>query len=274
MARTKNSPECVKTRCALAQRLRELRTEIFGDRGGPEMARRLNLPIRTWYNYESGVTIPAEVVLSVVELTSVNPSWLLHGKEPKFGNPGQPSSGQPSESTSVSSLLRAALKKLEQATDQAPRAKLEFSSDRSPSIGPADDDATDQLLIGVEDAPHRDPGSAQDPRYLAARRDWLRDERRCRCVRVEGQDMAPIVADGAYVAYRDVDESPSALEGQLVVAWNREDPIVRWFQNCGGYALLRAHNPAAVPSTILIPLDDEGQPAKFRRVLWVSTRHN
>ena len=60
MARRKNPPESVRTKGRLAERLREVRSDLFGERGGPELARRLGLPIRTWYNYEIGVTVPAE----------------------------------------------------------------------------------------------------------------------------------------------------------------------------------------------------------------------
>ena len=84
MARRKTLPESVRAKLALAERLGALRLELFGDRGGPEMARRLAIPVRTWYNYEGGVTVPAEVVLKIIELTSVEPAWLLHGKGPKF----------------------------------------------------------------------------------------------------------------------------------------------------------------------------------------------
>src|SRR5215467_11341160 len=84
MARRKTLPESVRAKLALAERLASLRLELFGDRGGPEMARRLGIPVRTWYNYEGGVTVPAEVVLKIIELTSVEPGWLLHGKGSKF----------------------------------------------------------------------------------------------------------------------------------------------------------------------------------------------
>ena len=91
MARRKNQPESVRTKCSLAERLRTIRAELYGERGGPELARRLELPIRTWYNYEAGVTVPAEVVLRFVELTAVEPLWLLHGKGPKFRRHPRPS---------------------------------------------------------------------------------------------------------------------------------------------------------------------------------------
>jgi hypothetical protein len=55
-----------------------LRKDMFGERGRAKMARRLGLPVRTWYNYEEGTVIPAEVVLRVIELTSVEPEWLLY----------------------------------------------------------------------------------------------------------------------------------------------------------------------------------------------------
>ena len=84
MARRKTLPESVRAKLALAERLAALRSELYGDRGGPEMARRLGIPVRTWYNYEGGVTVPAEVILKIIELTSVEAVWLLHGEGPKF----------------------------------------------------------------------------------------------------------------------------------------------------------------------------------------------
>ena len=43
------------------------------------LAEALRLPSRTWANYEDGVTIPGEVLLEFLELTGVEPSWLLRG---------------------------------------------------------------------------------------------------------------------------------------------------------------------------------------------------
>jgi hypothetical protein len=34
----------------IVERLAEFRQGLFGERGGPEMARRLGIPVRTWYN--------------------------------------------------------------------------------------------------------------------------------------------------------------------------------------------------------------------------------
>src|SRR3954465_7350150 len=116
MARRKTLPESVRAKYALAERLSALRSELYGDRGGPELARQLGLPVRTWYNYESGVTVPAEVVLKIIELTSVEPIWLLHGQGPKFRT-DLPGANRPESlmgsGISVGVLLRTALQMLE-----------------------------------------------------------------------------------------------------------------------------------------------------------------
>ena len=48
------------------------------------MARRLGIPVAPGTDHEGGVTVPAEVILKIIELTSVEAVWLLHGEGPKF----------------------------------------------------------------------------------------------------------------------------------------------------------------------------------------------
>jgi hypothetical protein len=74
------------TQQGLAQRVREIRVERFGEGGGPLLAETLGLPERTWHNYESGVTIPALVILRFIEVTGANPRWLLTGRGDKYGD--------------------------------------------------------------------------------------------------------------------------------------------------------------------------------------------
>lgn len=69
-------------RTTLATRLQQLRLERYGRHGAPELAERLGLPTRTWLNYEQGVTVPAEIVLKLIELTAVHPKWLLGADDP------------------------------------------------------------------------------------------------------------------------------------------------------------------------------------------------
>lgn len=63
----------------LAQRVQMIREELYGEHGGPMLAEALRLPFRTWYNYESGCTIPAQIILRFIELTDADPHWLLTG---------------------------------------------------------------------------------------------------------------------------------------------------------------------------------------------------
>ena len=84
MARRKTTQGSILAKKALAERLADLRVELYGEQGGPEMARRLGIPVRTWYNYECGVTVPAVDLLKVMKLTSVEALWLSDGTGPKF----------------------------------------------------------------------------------------------------------------------------------------------------------------------------------------------
>jgi hypothetical protein len=76
--------EGTPTRVGVAHRLALVRRELFGEHGIPELARRLNLPARTWINYECGVNVPGDVLLEFLELTSVEPAWLRRGTGPRY----------------------------------------------------------------------------------------------------------------------------------------------------------------------------------------------
>lgn len=84
MAREKTLPATVRLKHSLSERIAALRVELCGDRGGVEFARRLGPQRHTWHKYEQGITVPGEVILRVIELTSVEPMWLLHGPGPKY----------------------------------------------------------------------------------------------------------------------------------------------------------------------------------------------
>jgi hypothetical protein len=78
-----------RSKAAIAGRLRLIRSESFGEQGGPELADQLGLPSRTWLNYESGVTIPGEVLLRFLEITGTEPFWLLGGEGLKYRTSGR-----------------------------------------------------------------------------------------------------------------------------------------------------------------------------------------
>jgi hypothetical protein len=73
------------SRSNFARRLREFRVECWGEASA--LAAKLGLPELTWRNYERGVTMPAEVLLRLIDVSGVEPAWLLNGRGPMFRRP-------------------------------------------------------------------------------------------------------------------------------------------------------------------------------------------
>jgi hypothetical protein len=276
MARRKTLPESVRAKVQLAERLTALRSELFGERGGPEMARRLGIPVRTWYNYEGGVTVPAEVVLKIIELTSVEAGWLLHGEGPKFRH-GRSDRREDATmpATTIGALLRTALELLERDGSTAKTGGESKDSNHESSttfndVHPSQHNGGS--LVGGEDG-RLAAGDKTGTVYVESRREWQAANRDNRCIKVSGDAMAPVVADGASVAFAGDEEDARQLDGKLVVTWLENQAVVRWFQHCGRFALLRAENPTTVPQQQLVDLEDGHQRPQFRRVLWINTPH-
>lgn len=235
------------------------------------MARRLGIPVRTWYNYEAGVTVPAEVILRIIELTSVEASWLLSGQGSKFRN-ARPIAreGHGSPSTTIGALLRTALQLLEKE-----RGPHESASDGLNELESAIEPRNHVSGNGEIRFGEPVPDGVADYGAPAnrSRGEWEEAERDNRRMLVQGDAMAPIVADGATVFYAKFEEDARQLDGKMIVAWLDNQPVVRWFQNCGRFALLRAENPATAPHQVLVDLEDPRGRPRFRRVLWINTPH-
>lgn len=276
MARRKTLPDLVKTKYSLAERLSRLRAELFGDRGGPELARRLGIPVRTWYNYEAGVTVPAEVVLRIIELTAVEPMWLLHGKGPKFRpKPIEDFDLLPSSERSVGSLLRTALQILEQG-ERNKRAGVNRVHDELDCRADEDqdEDVEDDIVLVDAMATRLEPLTrASGPQFLAAQAQWLEAQEDGRLVINKGDAMSPVIADGASVVYASSGEDPAVLDGKLVVAWVEGTPLIRWFEACGDFAQLRAESSDTEPCQVSFDIEDESEGDRVRRVLWIRTVH-
>ena len=116
MARKKKPKVRASVNQSISRRLRQIRREVFGEHGGPEVARRLDLPARNWYNYETGVTVPYEVLVRFIELTGANPTYLILGEGEHYRNPVvEP---QLSDLSAVE-LIRRGLEKLERSSGEA-----------------------------------------------------------------------------------------------------------------------------------------------------------
>ncbi len=71
-------------RLSFAHRVQEIRVDLYGEQGVPLLAAAMHLPTQTWLNFEAGCTIPAQVILRFIDLTSANPHWLLTGSGEKY----------------------------------------------------------------------------------------------------------------------------------------------------------------------------------------------
>jgi hypothetical protein len=67
----------------LGHRIRAIREDVYGE-DAEAMAEALNLRHETWQNYESGVMIPALVILEFIVLTGASPRWLLTGEGVRY----------------------------------------------------------------------------------------------------------------------------------------------------------------------------------------------
>ena len=236
------------------------------------MARRLGIPVRTWYNYEAGVTVPAEVVLRIIQLTSLEPAWLLSGKAPKFRLSAPENTPNAfGDELSVRALLRTALRRLEKDAASLPTAEV-FGGPPAAETAPEEDHQEGGVACVADNGAGPLALSLQTgSNDGVASREWFEARRESRCIQVVGDAMSPLLSDGAYVVFARSEETPVELDGKLVVALGEVPPIVRWFQDCGRYALLRAENSATEP--ILVDFTDRPDSQRFRRVLWIDTPH-
>jgi hypothetical protein len=269
MARRRTPPELVRAKWELADRLRTIRIELYGERGLAELAGQMDVPIRTWYSYETGVTVPGEILLRFLVLTSVEPRWLLHGRLPKY-------------QTRLDDMDRPIAPRLEVPLEESSANGHEpdggFSAFQGSSCGKttaAAQHGSTSATAEILELNRRDlePLAVTNGSWASVHpRDWRRLEHSYHCIRMVGDAMAPIIAAGAFIAFSELDEDPANLDGKLTVAWVDGVPIVRWLHVCGHYVLLRAENPSSDSKTHLIDL--EPNPARpICRVLWVGTAH-
>src|SRR4051794_13046369 len=184
VARKKTPKVRVNIKAALSRRLREVRQDLFGEHGGPELARRLNSPARTWYNYETGVTVPAEVLLAFIDQTGANPVWLLSGEGSKFRR-GQLESSL-SDLTPIE-LIRRGLEKLEQ---QDPIDVVIVSPENLPGQFKSDFVAVPLVPLAELIRKVIEPSLVEG--YIMAYRQWLPNPGETVGVRLTDDAMYPI----------------------------------------------------------------------------------
>jgi len=68
----------------MSTQIQLIRKETHGEDGIPRLAAALGIPARTWENFESGVNIPARILLEFISISGVHPRWLLTGEGEKY----------------------------------------------------------------------------------------------------------------------------------------------------------------------------------------------
>ncbi len=224
MARKKTSKVRVNVKASLSRRLREIRQELFGEHGGPELARRLNLPARTWYNYETGVTVPAEVLLGFIDQTGANPGWLLTGEGSRFRQSAD--DRLLSELTPVE-LIRLGLEELE----RSPGEIAIIAPENLPTHAASEFVAIGLYPLSEIGKPILDPARVEG--HVLAYRHWLPNPTETIGTRLTDEAMHPTLSAGSIVAIDRSMTDPFELQGQIVAARPSDEPIVRWLDVSG-----------------------------------------
>jgi hypothetical protein len=263
VARKKTPKARVNVKAMISSRLREVRQELFGEHGGPELARRLDLPARTWYNYETGVTVPAEVLLAFIDQTGTNPEWLLSGEGPKYQRGIE---DQVLASLSPEQLIRRGLEKLE----QQPHDVTLVSPDNLPGDHRSDFVAVGLFPLSVLSNPSFRTEKADQ--YILAFRPWIPHPRDTFAVRLEDDAMAPILPSGSIVAIDRAVKSPQQLQGKMIAACPDGVPMVRWLEISGRHVILRPNAPAPEFPMIPVELGDKESSPVSGQVVWSWSR--
>ncbi len=263
MARKKTPKVRVNVKASLSRRLREIRQELFGDHGGPELARRLNLPARTWYNYETGVTVPAEILLSFIEQTGANPMYLISGDGPKFRRPSD--ERLLSELTPIE-LIRRGLEKLEHNPAEV---KLVAAENLPAEMAP-DFAAVGLFPLEAIADPRLNPSDAEG--YILAYRQWLPNPSQTIGVRITDDAMHPILTTGSIAAIDRSLKDQAALHGRLVAACPEGKPMIRWLEVSGRHAILRPNRIDRDFPIVPIDLEEAGSSFLIGQVVWSWSR--
>ncbi|WP_165226941.1 helix-turn-helix domain-containing protein [Aquisphaera insulae] len=260
MARKKTPKVRVHLKASLSRRLREIRQEIFGEHGGPELARRLGLPARTWYNYETGVTVPAEVLLSFIEQTGVNPMYLISGEGPRYRLAERESSFA---SLTPLELIRRGLEQLERTPSDGVLLGR-------PS-GPHGEDSPDFAAVTVF-PPEQIAGRAYDPsraegQVMAFRR-WIPNPSQTVGMRLRDDAMSPILPHGSVAAIDTSVTDPRQLHGRIVAARVEGEPVIRWLEVSGRHIILRPNSQSREFPLVPRDLDTESDDLILGQVVW------
>jgi SOS-response transcriptional repressor LexA len=235
LARKRNSNSKSNVKAQISVRLRQIRLELFGEHGGPELARRLDLPARTWYNYETGVTVPAEVMLNFIDQTGIYPAWLLTGEGEVFRD---------APPTKIRSDL-APLQMIHQALELLElESKAREQNDKLLNHSVKIEHHNDFIslpLIGMDEVPgYESTPMAQRDQFLVYSK-WVPCPTNSVCLRVNSHAMSTLIPNQSVVVVDLNQTNPLTLNGKVVVGLDQKNQaIIRRLEHSGDHVILRA----------------------------------
>ena len=263
MARKKTPKVRVNVKASLSRRLREIRQDLFGEHGGPELARRLNLPARTWYNYETGVTVPAEVLLAFIDQTVANPVWLLSGEGPKYRRAGDDAG---LAGLTPIELIRRGLEKLEQGSNDI----VIVAPENLP--GEFKSDFVAVSLVPIQALTSTDLEPSQLEGYIMAYRQWLPNPAETVGIRLTDDAMYPILPAGSIVAIDRSRKDIQTLQGRMVAVCPEGEPMIRWLDLSGRHMILRPNQPTREHPLIAVEMNGQSDDLIIGQVVWSWSR--
>jgi hypothetical protein len=221
------------------------------------------LPARTWYNYETGVTVPAEVLLGFIDQTGANPTWLLTGEGARYRNA---SDNRSISELSAVDLIRRGLEVLERSGSE-------------PGVAIADtllnQDATEFVSVNVYPLPMignqvLDPTLVEG--HVLAYRHWLPHPKETVGALLGDDSMHPILPAGSVVAVDRTQTGAVDLHGQIVAARHEKETIVRWLEVSGSHVILRPHQQSKEFPLIPVEYNPRAQQLVIGQVVWAWSR--
>lgn len=264
MARKKTPKVRLNIKASLSRRLREIRQELFGDHGGPELARRLNLPARTWYNYETGVTVPAEVLLSFIEQTGANPIYLISGEGTKYRLPNDE---RLLSELSPIELIRRGLEKLERSSTSE---VVVVAPENLPAEVASEFTAVSLYPLSQIGRPLLDASQVEG--YVISYRRWLPNPSQTIGVRMSDDAMHPILPVGSIVAIDRSISDPAQLHGRIVAAIPDGVPVIRWLEVSGRHVILRPNQQSREFPLVPVDLEVSARAFLIGQVVWSWSR--
>jgi len=227
-----------------AERLGQIRKAAYGKHGRSAFARALGIPLTSYLNFENGRVPPMNIIVKMMELTRVNPRWLVHGEGAQY----LPQDVELPPAEDAASLLTALLDENARLKEQVLAAKrsthpaiLVIPADVDPKTwlaeqgqiqAAADEHVAVPILLGKNaENPPENVFEADKDGWLLCSRSAIKHPKATFGFRVQDDAMAPTVPEGSLVgvdcSVQDPERLLKAGSGLVAVRHRSEGCVLR-----------------------------------------------